>query len=570
MKKIGIFFLVWLVFPLSLPGHDAESRRLQAALDLINEKDGAVLLHFLSSDLLAGRETSTPGYLTASEYAASLFALWGLEPGNRAALSENAPPGAHPYEEFFQPFELREIISAKSRISFEKRSGSTLERVELQAGIDYSLQSDLSFSLEAPLVFAGYGITESKLPYDDYKGLDPQGKILLILEGTPGGNNPDSPFADAEMKNKYARRQQRGHGGRSFSPLNLAREKGALAVIIISEPDQQGRDFRRRQIDRTLVDDCEAVIPGRSRRFRLLETAAGPFRESLPTIHIAMERAREIFALAGKSLDKHRESIDTRFKPASLELPGIRFKVENQVESELARCRNVIARLPGSEPSLADEYVIVGAHLDHLGQRGEYIFNGADDNASGSVAVLQVARALANMDPRPRRSIFFALWTGEEKGLLGSRHFVANSPVPIKRIKSYLNLDMIGTSWTMERLKRMAGLWNMELPRELQEEGASAADFIALSHSRHDFLDRTLRRANERVGMKMILRPSERAGGGSDHASFGLAGVPWVFFMAGMGEHYHRPGDHPDRVDSALMTRLARLAFLSTFYLAEE
>ncbi len=567
-------FLAALLPAVSLDSDQAErEKHLQTALESINERDGSIMLHFLSSDLLEGREISTAGYLAASEYAASLFALWGLQVPEPEKSIKPGTAGnfrSHPYEGYFQSFELREVSPAKTRALIVRQSGTGLISRELQENVDFTMQSDSAWSMEAPVVFAGYGIVEPKIGYDDYRGLDVKGKVVMILEGTPGGDDPASPFRSEELKKKYSQTQSRGHGRGGFNPVDLARSKGALALVIVAEPDSDGRDFRRRLMDRRQLDDREAIIPGKSRVFRLLDRQTGLFESSLPILTLGREQAISMFSLAGKSLEKQREMIDRKFKPASMPLPGIRLRLENEVRSELVRCRNVIAVLPGSDPELKDEYVVVGAHLDHLGKRGEYVFNGADDNASGSVGVLQAARAMAGLPVRPPRSVIFALWTGEEKGLLGSRYFVANSPVPTNKIKAYLNLDMIGTPWTLERLQRMAGIWNMELPEGLTRDGASAAEFLALSHSRHDFVENNLMRANQQVGLKLHLRPSDRAGGGSDHTSFGLADVPWVFFMAGMGEHYHRPGDHPGSIDLKLMTRISRLVFLSAYFLAME
>jgi hypothetical protein len=212
---------------------------------------------------------------------------------------------------------------------------------------------------------------------------------------------------------------------------------------------------------------------------------------------------------------------------------------------------NVLAILEGSDPLLRTEYVVVSAHIDHVGvgpqdARGDSIYNGADDNASGTAVVLEVAEAMASLETRPRRSLLFALVSGEEKGLWGSGYLLEHAPVPIERMVADLNVDMVGRNWK---------------------------DTIAVIGSEHSNLDEYLRRAlaaDPSLDMTPVDDPwpAERFFFRSDHYSFARQGVPALFFFSGVHVDYHRPGDHGEKIDTEKAARVARLVFRLTLEIA--
>jgi hypothetical protein len=205
---------------------------------------------------------------------------------------------------------------------------------------------------------------------------------------------------------------------------------------------------------------------------------------------------------------------------------------------------NVVGILQGSDPLLRDEFVVYSAHMDHVGvgapdARGDSIYNGADDNASGTAAVMEVAQAMASLERRPARSVIFVLVSGEEKGLWGSAYFVDNPPVPVERMVANFNVDMVGRNWP---------------------------DTIVAIGREHSDLGETLARVNDarpELGMAAIddLWPQERFYFRSDHYNFARKGVPALFFFNGVHEDYHRPSDEPDRIDADKAARVARLLF---------
>jgi hypothetical protein len=173
--------------------------------------------------------------------------------------------------------------------------------------------------------------------------------------------------------------------------------------------------------------------------------------------------ANALLEASGQKIDDLKQKIEAGLKPLSMELPATRLTVNTTAKPVLLKCRNVLAYIEGSDPNLKNELVVVGAHLDHNGRRGDYIFNGADDNGSGSVGVMNLARAFATNPEKPKRSVLFALWTGEEEGLLGSRYYVMNPAFPIEKTVAYFNMDMISRPYDETTLRPMARMMNIPI-----------------------------------------------------------------------------------------------------------
>jgi hypothetical protein len=226
------------------------------------------------------------------------------------------------------------------------------------------------------------------------------------------------------------------------------------------------------------------------------------------------------------------------------EVAGLTLSVTQELRQVEELAPNVVGILPGSDPTLEDEYVVFSAHMDHVGvgpadARGDTIYNGADDNASGTAAVIEVAEAMASLPVRPRRSLIFLLVSGEEKGLWGSDHFTEHSPVPLERLVADLNIDMVGRNWPDTVVV---------IGREHSDLGATLA-FVNDAHAE--------------LGMKAIddLWPEERFFFRSDHYNFARRGVPALFFFNGVHADYHEPSDSPEKINSEKAARIARLVF---------
>lgn len=553
---------------------------MKAGFESITARDSRVLLSYLSSDLLEGRETATRGYELAAEYAASLFALWKLKPAGDAPVVERRPTsfadaGAPPQLEkrFIQEFILREILESSTQVALEVRLGSLVKSRTFQSGIDFQSRASEAVSLSAPLVFAGYGITEKGIGWDEFKNLEVKGKIVLILSEAPGKDDPQSPFWQTkELKEKYfpaAPMAAITRGGGSAKVREISKLQPA-AILQVQNTGQDVDLFKNLAGPARLSDD--RPFPPERRRLTLPGVAARMPWESTPVITITREMADALLEASGLKIDELKKKIESSNKPASLEVPGTRLTLSTTLKTALVRGQNVLGFIEGSDPVLKNEVVVMGAHLDHLGRRGDYIFNGADDNGSGSVGILNLAHAFALNPANPKRSVLFCLWTGEEEGLLGSRFYVLNPAFPLDKTVAYLNLDMISRPYDEKTLTRIGRWMGLPAVQELTKK-IKPANFLPVSFIAGAGLAEALRAADQSVGLDLYLRESspspDRDSGGSDHSSFGAAKIPWLFAIAAMTEDYHQTSDSVEKTSPDLIEKISRLIYLTAFTLAD-
>jgi Zn-dependent M28 family amino/carboxypeptidase len=267
-----------------------------------------------------------------------------------------------------------------------------------------------------------------------------------------------------------------------------------------------------------------------------LGSSVGP----LPLIGINYEAGRRMFRGAGMELGAVRNRTGT-----TTPMQGVTFAVAARAHVETAMVPNVVAYLPGSDPALRDEFVVYSAHFDHLGvgapdAAGDSIYSGADDNASGTSAVLAISRAFAALPQPPARSVMFVLVSAEEIGLVGSRHFVENPPVPVERMVANINADMIG---------RNAPDTVVAIGQEFSSLGPAVQAIVA-------------RRPDLGLVVAPDLWPEEQLFFRSDHFSFAAQGIPAIFFTTGLHEQYHQPSDRVEIIDTDKLARISRLLFL--------
>ncbi len=558
--------------------------RMKSGYESITARDSLAMLSYIASDLMEGRETATRGYKLAAEYAASLFSLWKLKPGGdkpdmrRMALMgrrmEERPP-APAERSYLQEFAMRETTDVSTSITLEVRPGAQRKTRNFTSGVDFMSLFSGAESVEAPVVFAGYGIIEKGIGWDDFKNLDVKGKIVLILSEAPGKDNPDSPFQkDKELKEKYfppapvlpfARR------GDGFNKTREIAKLGAAAILQVQNSVTDS-DMLRDMAGPRPVSDERPIINKPRRRFLLPGGGQQMPWERSPVITVTREMADAILENSGQRIDDLKKKIDTTLKPLSLELAATRLTITTTSTSALVRCRNVVAYIEGSDPALKEEVVVVGGHLDHLGKWGDYVFNGADDNGSGSVGVLNLARAFALNPDKPKRTVVFCLWTGEESGLLGSRYYVQNPAFPVDKTVAYVNMDMISRPYDERGLSRMARMMNIPIGHEIFKK-IRPANFLPVSFSAGAGLDEILRSADQAIGLDLFLREAgetmRRGTGGSDHASFASAKIPWIFCITSEHDDYHQTSDSVDKVSGEMMEKVSRLVYLTTFALAD-
>ncbi len=555
--------------------------KFKTGLESITAKDSLAMLAYLSSDLLEGRETGTRGYQLAAEYVASLFSLWNVQPAGDQPASPRPivmPPPAEtrqpPRRSYFQEVILKEITESSSRLVVETRKGEAVKSRTFTSGVDYSSMLPLPESVSGTVVFAGYGITEKEIGYDDFKSLDVKDKIVLIISEAPGKDNPNSPFQKKELKEKYfapASPFMRQTAGR-FNKIEAISKLGPAAILQVANttPDSE---LIRGFVPRRRVSDDRPVDPRPRRRLMLPGTPGNMPWERSTVINITREMANVILEGARTTIDELKEKIEKTFKPASFVLPGTRVTITTEVKSALVRCVNVLGYIEGSDPKLKEEVVVVGGHLDHLGSFGDYVYNGADDNGSGSVGVLNIARAMALNPEKPKRTVVFALWTGEEEGLLGSRYYVRNPSFPLEKTVAYLNLDMISRPYDESTLVRSGRMFNLPSPEEIVKK-VKPANFLPLFFSAAPGIGDILREANQYVGLDLFLRESSsqegRMMGGSDHSSFAMEKIPWVFANTAMTADYHQTSDSVEKVSGELIEKVSRLIYTAAYLMADK
>jgi aminopeptidase YwaD len=455
---------------------------------------------YLASDALAGREAGSRGIARAERYIAATFSSLGL----------SAVPGQ---KDFFLDFTLYRGGWDPAATSLSVQVDDAV--LEARPGVDFR-PFDFSALGEysAEMVFAGYGITAPEYGYDDYDGLETEDKIVLLLR-----HEPQSPAGSDYFKGADLTRHSL-----FLTKAKNARAHGAAGMLLVTDPESHtgSEDFRLRGL--------LSLQPSAAGRYRGV-------RQAIPALHISQSFAEKLLAPSSVGLDELQAGLDRGTEPfeSALGEMTVRLSVAVQRSAEKVRARNVAAFLPGSDPLLRDEWILVGAHHDHLGSfpgQGDTIFNGADDNASGVAGVLALAGILAKRKPAPQRSIVFATFSAEEQGLLGSRQMVSGQ-IPTDRIVLMLNLDMIG---------RNPG-------QPLQVMGSpSFPDLHAL-----------VEEANREVGLAFSFTGGPEAAV-SDYDPFYRQGIPFLFFFTGVHPDYHGTGDHADKLSYSRMADIVELA----------
>lgn len=455
---------------------------------------------YLASDELRGRGSGEKGNELAAQYAAKLFAQAGLKPlGTAKQTDAKARLDGKGY---FQPFSF-----TAGRVTGK---GSRLEASWNSKRIVYRPQTEFeptrisgSGKAEGEVVFVGYGIQDKAQNYDAFGSADLKGKIALMLAGSPKSDTANALAGSADVYRKAL----------------AARELGATAVLV-ALPESGTAPA-------TQVDDRYNV--------------------GIPVLQVRATAANDWLQSMGRDTTALQAELDGG-KILTVSLP-VRVRLNADVTKVEKTTANVIGLLEGSDPALKNEYVVVGAHMDHLGFGGSHsldtsgkpaIHHGADDNASGTAGVLQLAQYFASQPSRPKRSLIFMCYSGEELGLLGSAHYIAHPLVPLDKTVAMINMDMIG------RLKDdkltvigsgTAAEWNVLI------DEANRATRFAISRNEGGF-------------------------GGSDHQSFYVAGVPVLFFFTGIHTDYHKPSDTADKINAEGEAKVLELVTICTEWAA--
>lgn len=470
----------------------------------------------LASDEYEGRETGKSGQQKAAEYIADHFKTLGL-------------PDLGEEKTYYQTYPLKGEAWEADGIKI-KVNGKEYKYLEDFYAFPSSNRSRSKLESKE-VIFLGYGIDDPK--YSDYQGQNVNGKIVLVYPGEP---------YDAEGKSYISGTQQPSEWTTGWkSKLRAAREYGVKTLLII-EPNVR---INAAQFAYQLTEP-NLVLGGRNSARRYANSC-----------YISTDIARAIMGKKVDKVTKARDKIRDTGKPQAVKLKT-KIVIRQKKNREDVLAENVLGFIRGSDPELSNEVIAITAHYDHLGRRENEIFNGADDNGSGTSAVLEIAEAFAKASEtgaQPRRSILVMAVSGEEKGLLGSEYYANNPVFPLKETVANLNVDMIG------RVDE-----NHLNPNYVYVIGADriSTELDAINKAMNDKytkieLDYTF---NEKDDPNRFYYRS-------DHYNFAEKGIPSAFFFSGVHEDYHQTTDTPDKLDYKKMERIARLVFLTAWELAE-
>jgi Zn-dependent M28 family amino/carboxypeptidase len=469
--------------PASTP---AGTATLREAAETITPADMYARIEYVASDHMRGRDTPSPELEIVAGYLVNQYKLMGLQPAG-----ENGT--------FYQWYSLplRRLSATGARLRFAGRGGAQSPAL----GRDFWAAGGTRSELTGGLVFVGRG-QESATAAGTL-----QGRVAVMA--LPGRMSRDFRIARGQLR-------------------NAARRAGAVAAVYVLDP--------------TWTADSVAKYGAPQPMRSLGEELA------YPEFYLTQDAARRLFTAAGLDLQRLWAGAEAAsFHPVPL--PGVTATAGLPIETvDAARAPNVVAMIPGSDPRLRNEYVVISAHMDHVGVgrpvNGDSIYNGADDDASGTTGILEVAEAFSRLGQRPKRSIVFLHVSGEEKGLLGSQWFVEHPTLPLAQIVANINMDMIGRNDPGSVVVIGKGYSSL----------GPLADRVAAAHP------------ELRLALSDDPWPQERFFFRSDHYSFARKEIPAIFFFSGVHADYHQPSDEVEKIDTDKAARIARMVF----YVANE
>jgi len=454
-------------------------------LSEINKEDLIKNVRILTSADFDGRLPGSEGYNKAAQFAADKFKELGLKP----AFDEN----------YFQFFNI-EYNKIESPAIF--KSIVDQDTINYEIGKDFVLRGFTgSNSFNLPVVFCGYGISRPDAFYDDYAGINVKNKIVMVFKQNPSWKNNDKDWGTNYPREKSLTAKKFG-------------AKGILFVSLPNEKNPQG-----------LIG---SVLHG-----------DGDQPEDFPQLQISFDAANELLKLTGFTISDCQTKIDEKKKPISMNLATRAIVEVNARYEKYASTMNVAAILEGKDPELKKEFIVVGAHLDHVGSQAGLLFPGANDNASGSAAVLEIAKAFVKGGIEPKRSVLFVLFAGEEQGLNGSKYFVNNWKSNYNDIAAMINIDCVGYGDSIQigNGKSAPFLWNVA--KQIDETSFNSV-----------------------VGRTWN-------GGGADATPFHEKGIPSLYFVTTNSyKHLHLPTDRVSTLNPGLYEKAVKLAHLTVLEIA--
>ena len=505
-------------------------------IESITQGDLRADLYFLAGDAMRGRLTDTTENRATADYIRARFERAGLKPVANGG--------------YFHNYNLMTATLGEGN-SFALSLGNEASR-EFKAGQDfYPQRFSATGRVTAALVFAGFGITSPKINHDDYKG-DVKGKIVLVLDHEPGERDASSPFEGVVTAEAAA----------PWRKALAAQQKGAAGILFVGDIHNHPDPSNFEQTARNFWPATPARIPNYT-------LSAWADRIRIPAAQISPAVAASLIASAGKTLEELGKQAEVAGGVTAIELPNSRVDLRTAVDRHTVPDRNVLGLLEGSDPKLKDEWVLVTAHFDHDGMNGAQVLNGADDNGSGTVALMEIADAYAlaaQQGQRPRRSVLFAAWNSEERGLLGAWAYTEHPPAPITNIAGVLNMDMIGRNEEVE--VGGGGRFN-GLEVQTAESNANAVNMMGFARAPE--LAAVVDAANAGIGLEIKKRYDNNTSNlvrRSDQWPFLQRGVAALGFMTGLHPDYHTVYDRPEKINYVKMEKIARLIYQASWNLA--
>jgi hypothetical protein len=536
MRKPTLYSLVLIlsllfVLPTTLaqrPGERTNAKttataRATRGLDTISAALFKDYLSFIASDEMEGRDTPSRGLDTVAKFIAMNLGRWGFKPAGDDGT-------------FFQHIALRRNLDDNDG------TGATINGEKFSAGTDFIAFQNPG-TVSGSVVYAGQGWFIKSKNIDAYRGLDVKDKIVVV--NTTGGFPKGTTQADLTGK----------QGVDWADQLTYAQMRGAKAMVGIASPQYIQRwEYIRQRISES--------APTKVERF---EQNAAP---AIPRLVISTKMATALMSGEKETLADINAGMAANEPTASFDLnPAKQVSITVAVKTEHPRTQNIVAVWEGADPILKNEYVALGAHYDHIGicapGTADPICNGADDDGSGTTALLGMAEALSHAKERPKRSVLFVWHCGEEKGLWGSQYFTDYPTIPLDRIVTQLNIDMIGRS----KKEGDTNPSNAELagPNEIYVIGSKmmSTELGELTETvNKSFLNLTFnyRYNDPKDPNRFFYR--------SDHFNYARKGIPIVFFFDGVHEDYHKPGDEPQKIDYDKMEKVARTVYMMLWEVA--
>ncbi|HVN57725.1 MAG TPA: M20/M25/M40 family metallo-hydrolase [Bacteroidales bacterium] len=493
-------------------------------LKYINRNDLVSYMKFLASDEMKGRETGKEENNIAAAYLATNLLRLGIKP----------IPGSDTYLQDI-PFISRSIERNASKLTATDGSGKTIFSTDSVVAL---IPPTANLTVTGDLVFAGYGYEDKASGYSDLKDVDLADKIVMIMTRNP------VLTGDPKTKNEY-----RFDESVEIKKIMMLMGKKPKAILFVYDAKNHFHDPYTSGLSDMLGGE-NSVSLANSQGMTL----------PIKILFITDYTADMLLAGTGKTLAQLQSGIDTGNKPLSQPMKNETVTFSIRVVTRNFTGHNVVGLVEGSDPVLKDECVIYSAHYDHLGvnNKGE-VYNGADDNASGTTGLLEVADAFAHLKKKPSRTVIFLWVTGEEKGLLGSQYYVNHPVMPMNKTILNINLDMIGRSISPADTGTLMG-FKMDITKK--------NEVLLYSDRKSSWLMKTVMDEAAKLGLKVDDVGPKLESGGSDHMSFASKKVPFLFFNSGIHADLHSVRDDVEKIDFEKMEKVTDLVYLIGFSVA--